>query len=93
MIRLALLLSLIPGAAVAQTRYCQPIEILTAELHQHFGQTMTILAMQPMGSLLMFFVAEDGRYSVVVQEPGKMACAIAGGTAFQIIITPPGIPG
>lgn len=80
---LALLLALFATPAVAQE--CAPHGDVVAALSERFSEQQRLIALTENGTVLEFYGAESGTWTILITSPNGMACLVAAGSDFEIV--------
>lgn len=79
----ALLLALFASPAAAQN--CAPHGDVVAALSERFSEEQRVIALTENGTILEFFGAETGSWTIVITGPDGMSCLVSAGADFEIV--------
>ena len=72
--------------AAAQPISCGPHETVASALAQQFQEKREAIGLTSTGMLMEVFASQFGTWTILLTSPGGVACVVAEGDSFEIIV-------
>lgn len=75
--------------AAAQPVSCGPHKVVTSQLAKHYQEKREAIGLSATGMLMEVYASQHGTWTILMTSPAGIACIIATGERFEIIVPPP----